>query len=70
MKEFVYNRCRKDVRLMMCGSSHLPSGLSEEWRQITGHSILQSFSQPEASGLHASYLRLQNQKGKRRNSLG
>ena len=68
MKEFVYNKCRKRVRLMMSGTAHLPTGLTEEWRQVTGHSILQNFNQAEPSGVHASYIRLLN--GKRRSSIG
>jgi len=66
-KEFVYNRCRKAVRLMLCNDEPLPTGLAEQWREITGHSILNTFSQPQANGCHPSYVRLLN--GKRRSSV-
>lgn len=66
-KEFVYNRCRKVVRLMLCSNAPLPHGLIDQWRQITGHSILNTFSKPQANGCHPSYIRLL--KGKCRSSV-
>lgn len=66
-KEFVYNRCRKVVRLMLCNNEPLPTGLADQWRDITGHSVLNTFSQPQANGCHPSYVRLLN--GKRRSSV-
>jgi len=66
-KEFVYNRCRKAVRLMLCNDEPLPTGLADQWRDITGHSILNTISQPQHIGCHSSYVRLLN--GKRRSSV-
>merc|ERR1712038_479599 len=66
-KEFVYKRCRKMVRLMLCANEPLPYGLTDQWRQITGHSILQTFSKPEANGCHPSYVKLL--KGKRQSTV-
>lgn len=50
-KEFVYNRCRNKMRLMLCSKEELPHGLTDQWREITGHSILQNFSKPKANVL-------------------
>jgi len=52
---------------MLCNDEPLPTGLAEQWREITGHSILNTFSQPQANGCHPSYVRLLN--GKRRSSV-
>ena len=62
MKEFVYQRCRKAVRLMLCSNAPLPTELTNQWRNITGHSILQSFSKPVATGCHPSYVKLLKQR--------
>ena len=62
MKEFVYQRCRKAVRLMLCSNAPLPTELTDQWRNITGHSILQSFSKPVATGCHPSYVKLLKQR--------
>jgi len=64
MKDFVYTRCRKAVRLMLCSNAELPADLAENWRQITGHSILQSFSKPQHTGTYVKLLR-----GKRQSTV-
>ena len=67
MKDFVYTRCRKAIRLMLCGNDKLPTEIEDQWRQITGHSVLQSHSKPEANGCHPSYVKML--RGKRRSSI-
>jgi len=53
-KEYVKTACTKRIRLMVSSSSALPASLNTQWKNITGHKIVDNFVSTESgTGLEA-----------------
>lgn len=46
-KEYIKALCKKDIRLMVSGSSALPKPVLERWEEITGHILLERYGMTE-----------------------
>ncbi|KAJ9580782.1 hypothetical protein L9F63_024040, partial [Diploptera punctata] len=47
MQEYIRSVCSQKIRLMVSGSSPLPTPLFEKWEKITGHKLLERYGMTE-----------------------